>query len=801
MTENYLKKYGGELIDRGYWIVPIAKGEKHPKGIKGWQNERATHGTLQKWIRMGYPGVGIQSKYTIGVDLDIYDPVIALRMKKIVIDILGPSLERVGLAPKVLLPYRTLGPFRKVQSKRFISPDGHIHKVEILGEGQQWVGYHIHPDTGSPYVWTYEGNLCEGIRMVDFDTLPLIDAVQAQNITEAFLAILPSSWQEYNGEDDHPYLLNQRDDSWLDEAAPISEEQWEYAKEYKSPSNGASSGPRDGDAFSYLKPKLNLSRDEVAAALKCVSAGDYEVMLRVGMAMWHQYDGDADGFELWNDWCMTSSKYTDRGEKEYKWSTFNPEDDARDPVTFASVLRMARQARMDTNPLAEFLRTYVYVEDGDCVVDLDRAPNAKPMEMKSFRNMTANIRMQIKVPAPTVKDEARMKDKMVPVHSVWLTHPARKSAVGLCYHPGKGRLVPTGFRDDVEVNQFYMAEHVEGVGADLGVFGRHMKYLFPIESNREWFLDWMAFGLQKPGVRSKVTPLHIAVDHGTGRGWIVELIYKLVGHWNCAKTRMSTMTADGGYNEYIDQTLFCFIEEVHEGDKRFGISDKVRDVLTDNYAEVNLKYGRKGTVEIFTNFSLMSNHTDALVLKAEDRRIAVFLCDAGFKPKEYTDALYAWSLDVRNVGRLFHWLMSRELKDFDYTRAPWTQAKDDMIGFNRTGVERELMDFLEDHPEVEAAPLSAIVEYINASEDRGFGREVSGKEEKQLLKVLQQVGKKLGRMRFGGNPIYVWQLHRREIVTDTKARESGTLLEKIMRERKERSGCVGGVSDNWMDGE
>ena len=49
-----------------------------------------------------------------------------------------------------------------------------------------------------------------------------------------------------------------------------------------------------------------------------------------------------------------------------------------------------------------------------------------------------------------------------------------------------------------------------------------MEYIIPIEVEREWFYSWMAFNIQKPGTRCKVTPLLIATDHGTGRGWITK---------------------------------------------------------------------------------------------------------------------------------------------------------------------------------------------------------------------------------------------------------------------------------------
>jgi hypothetical protein len=66
---------------------------------------------------------------------------------------IGTSAVRTGQAPKRALLFRTDAPFNKVSTPIFISPNGHTHKVEILGRGQQLVVNGIHPDTWAPYTW------------------------------------------------------------------------------------------------------------------------------------------------------------------------------------------------------------------------------------------------------------------------------------------------------------------------------------------------------------------------------------------------------------------------------------------------------------------------------------------------------------------------------------------------------------------------------------------------------------------------------------------------------------------------
>lgn len=41
-----------------------------------------------------------------------------------------------------------------MSSAKFVDEKGEKHQVEILGAGQQFVAYGVHPETGKPYQWT-----------------------------------------------------------------------------------------------------------------------------------------------------------------------------------------------------------------------------------------------------------------------------------------------------------------------------------------------------------------------------------------------------------------------------------------------------------------------------------------------------------------------------------------------------------------------------------------------------------------------------------------------------------------------
>ncbi|HEX2527439.1 MAG TPA: PriCT-2 domain-containing protein [Geminicoccus sp.] len=74
-----------------------------------------------------------------------------------VAELLGDAPARIGAPPKCLWLFRTARPFPKITTAEYVLP-GDLptdkgHKVEVLGDGQQFVAFGIHPGTGRPYHW------------------------------------------------------------------------------------------------------------------------------------------------------------------------------------------------------------------------------------------------------------------------------------------------------------------------------------------------------------------------------------------------------------------------------------------------------------------------------------------------------------------------------------------------------------------------------------------------------------------------------------------------------------------------
>ena len=291
------------LKHRGYVVVPVLVGTKRPV-ITGWQNEDPSEEHLRELAAGDYKhgNVGINTRFTPAVDLDVYDENVAKTMEDYLAEKYGDICVRVGLAPKRLVVFRATTPFRKL----FVTyNDGKTdHKLEILGSGQQFVAYGIHPDTKKPYAWT---SIDEPI-FVDAADLPTLSHSDAQEIIEHFSEVCESrGWKRL------------------------------------ASSMGGVVRETDDDALDNIKPILPITIEKIHETLELIPNDDldFEPWLDVGMALHHQFQGSQEGLELWHEWSDRSAKNVP-SEVTRRWQSFGH---GPDTLTFSTLLYRAAEAK------------------------------------------------------------------------------------------------------------------------------------------------------------------------------------------------------------------------------------------------------------------------------------------------------------------------------------------------------------------------------------------------------------------------------------------------------------------------
>jgi hypothetical protein len=260
------------------------------------------------------------------IDIDVLDEAIANKVRDYVVKLTGAKLFRIGRAPKLLIPFRADKPFKRFASKAFMDANNQKHQIEILGINRQFVGFATHPDTRAPYTWVNN----ESLLTTKSQDLPVLTPILAQAVIAYFESIVPQGW--------------------------------ETKTHSKSPIIG----------FESLKLPVDKTTQELQNALDYIDSGDYQLWIKVGMSLHHQYAGNADGLALWDEWSAKAHNY-DSTIIQDKWDSFRS-DNVGNPVTSATILALAQQAKSGLLEAKkeEFYDRYV-LSGGSHVIDLKKA--------------------------------------------------------------------------------------------------------------------------------------------------------------------------------------------------------------------------------------------------------------------------------------------------------------------------------------------------------------------------------------------------------------------------------------------
>lgn len=320
MTGQF-SKAGAALIANGYQIVPIRTGEKRPT-LKDWTTLALDLPAYNAMVgKHGRDGAGILTKYTPAIDIDIYNEAMAASMRTIVQRRLGHAPMRVGRAPKCLFIFKTNEPFEKITSASYIDPtnpttsDGKPLKqrIEILGDGQQFVAYHIHPDTNKPYDWP--GFEQEPLDVAHADLIELgVD--DAQWICEQYEALAERMEWKKVGSGSAPEQNNSEDVEELADQAPPDEDDDEIIR--------------------------------VKSALAAISADcDRDTYLRILAALkWTTWEC---GEELAREWAESAPEAFVEKHFNNDWRTLKADRGGRKTATIATIYGLAKNAGWDSS--------------------------------------------------------------------------------------------------------------------------------------------------------------------------------------------------------------------------------------------------------------------------------------------------------------------------------------------------------------------------------------------------------------------------------------------------------------------
>lgn len=299
--KSFIRNEGAEIARLGYPVCAIRPGDKAPMG-KDWNHHPLSAAQCAAFttpLAAEAAGVGagilcgVGAEPVYGIDCDIAgDAKAAAEVREMIrkeLDAPG-CLYRVGCAPKFLIPVLGEEAGWKKAASPWFEKSGTRARIEVLGAGQQFVAFAIHPATGNPYEW--RGEKVSGGVIDPPAFLPPASAEQISTILKKAGEILRANgWAEAGGGAE---MRGASDLASADELAP------QYPM-----------GISIEDARRWLQD--------------FPGSEDYEQWIRVGMALKHEFGRRPEAelaLDLWDEWSRTAANYSGYEAMARKWDSF-----------------------------------------------------------------------------------------------------------------------------------------------------------------------------------------------------------------------------------------------------------------------------------------------------------------------------------------------------------------------------------------------------------------------------------------------------------------------------------------------
>lgn len=159
--------------------------------IEGWTTYQATEEDVANWSS-SKTNVGLLAKNFPGIDCDVTDTTLSLRIRQIAREIFGVKCPiRIGQAPKWLMVTRLADDHPPIKKQKLsFSKGNELHHVEVLGDGQQYVVDGIHPDINKAYEWEEIGVVLKPLYDLMADEVPEITQAKIDEFFERLNAML-----------------------------------------------------------------------------------------------------------------------------------------------------------------------------------------------------------------------------------------------------------------------------------------------------------------------------------------------------------------------------------------------------------------------------------------------------------------------------------------------------------------------------------------------------------------------------------------------------------------------------------
>jgi len=300
------------IAELGYHPVPIQPGSKGPRFPK-WEQYEATPEAINRDFPPQGIVIGIKHDNLGAVDIDVYCPELAAKLRDEWISRFPNTLERVGQAPKTAFVFRLPDIPYTIRNTDKAKKGDLDAQVEVRTKSGQIVAYGLHPKTGKPYVWPgkqlWETPISDLRMIAEWEVQEYRDWADQQI-------------KEWAGVDDRQEPLLKEPTFKIDLGS------------YAGLNDGPPKEEAIKEALSYIPADLG-----------------HDDWVQVLMALHDYYNGSTAGLYVAQDWSSSYAGYNAR-EVEAKWRSFKGAG-----VSYSTIFHYAREYGADLSEIGRKHRT------------------------------------------------------------------------------------------------------------------------------------------------------------------------------------------------------------------------------------------------------------------------------------------------------------------------------------------------------------------------------------------------------------------------------------------------------------
>jgi hypothetical protein len=310
----------------------------------------------------------------------------------------------------------------------------------------------------------------------------------------------------------------------------------------------------------------------------------------------------------------------------------------------------------------------------------------------------------------------------------WIENEDRRQYDGIVFAPNS--------KDPTKLN-LWMGFGCAPIPGGCGLYLAHLRDNIAAgnEEHAEYLLNWMARAVQQPGTAGEVAVV-MRGKEGTGKGVLAREFGRLFGSHFRHLFQARHLT--GHFNSHLQQCSVLYADEsFFAGDRSH--ESALKGLITEETLFIEPK-GLDGFTVRNCIHLLMSSNSDWVVPAGADARryFVLNVSDTRMQDGEYFGAITR-QMDSGGREALLHFLLNRDISEFDPRRVPQTDALAEQKAFSRRGMDR-LIEIIAHDGVVPATDSVGPNIAITTGEEKGEGFYAAAKIMVPDLKHLSSIG-------------------------------------------------------------